>query len=148
MMLGDAATYQPDRFNIVRNTQTLIKLALLDPGQVQRLFGLPAEKDIEPVTIMATFARSIDGDYQWMMKSPRYARSSGEHEVPVHSYGYGQGFRFFNHSKGAPMFRRIFRGPIAPGYLDGQFAAAVPVSYTFRPTQACAFPESERLTCR
>lgn len=130
--------FQLESFAPVRNAYIMMKLTLLRPKDIGRIFKMRA---VNFSNIMTTAAKSIDGDYQWMEESPAYARSDGV-PAPAKAPGYGYGHRFapFAGAEQQAIFRRLFKGPLAPGYLTGPFAAALPQTYRFRPTEECSYP--------
>lgn len=133
---------QTERFDVARNALILMRLSLLAPSDINNVFSA-GKVDSSATNIMVNFARSIDGDYQWMSESPPYARISGPPLAASVPYNYGiYRFKLFAGPVQRQVFRGIFRGPLAPGYLKGAFSEALPQNYTFRPTEACSFPNS------
>jgi hypothetical protein len=146
MALDIGGYLDPDKFSPVRNASTLMKMSLLSRGQVALLLGRQLPKS--SLNVMSQFAHSIDGDYQWMTLSPKYARTSFPFQAPEdeglkRSYSY-RVYPDWRRPQDRAAFRRIFSGPLNPGFLAGSFSTAVPKDYTFRPTADCPFPNTRQ----
>nr|WP_294810182.1 zinc dependent phospholipase C family protein [uncultured Sphingomonas sp.] len=143
MALDRGGKFDPARFAIVYNARTLSRLALLDPSGLNRIAGRGAyaASIAADGNILFRFARSIDGDYQWLPDAPPYARADGKH-VSGGRYGYPGGMRYWAEADlRDQVFRKLFIGPVAPGLSVGVEGSILPEDYPYRPSLACPFPD-------
>jgi hypothetical protein len=126
-------SFDPSKYAIVANSITLSKLALLDGTGLAKITGRRTDNGDAQGNIMFRFARSIDGDYQWMEKAPPYARAEGPHDGN-HSNGYQKGLILWtDQDLRDSVFRRIFIGPMSPSLHEPPAANSTFFSRTIIP---------------
>jgi hypothetical protein len=122
----------PEVFAPLHNALALSKVALMDVAGVRKLawvWGADADRILAPdapgrASLLFDMLRSIDGNHQWQPFGLPYASVGGVAHRPVdpmeRRYGYGPGqerpgFQLFvDESLRAPVFLRLFKGPLAP----------------------------------
>lgn len=127
--------FDPEKFNAIRNAVTLSKLAMLDASQLNLLvkragitgtiFGTDLYSPDTFVNVLYGSLGSIDGNHQWQEYPLPYPRISGDgisrdDSNNPESFGYSYssskgGFRLWQDCEVRDqVFKRIFKGPIAP----------------------------------
>lgn len=170
-MFGSGAKFDPQRYAVAYNSVVMAKLTLLDEDGLLRLLAAAGVSldtvgdslryngpaPAYPTGVLFNGVRSIDGSFQWMGVAPPFPRSAGfslNQEANVlhkREFGYrdeagnSQMFIWGNEEARRKLFRKIFKGPIAPGIdspLSG-FSAILPSSYPFKMCASNPFPDGE-----
>lgn len=154
----NAASFDPERFNAVRNAITLSKLTLLSAATLNRLVeGYSGQYNTRygrqlfvgngtDFNILYGTVRSIDGNHQWMRQAPPYLRrglaSYNRAPTPEYGRGFPDGFRLWQDPTARrQVFTRIFHGPLNPGLTD-----LVPAGYPYVCTPQDPFALSSSLS--
>ncbi|MDH5302270.1 MAG: hypothetical protein OEW58_13010 [Gammaproteobacteria bacterium] len=149
-------TFDPDKFNVVKNSIVMAKLTLLGADGLNELVSraginkfpkyktFPLFFDEPGFSIFTKSVRSIDGNHAWMPVAPRNPRKEGfvdnssEDERHFGYYltedGFTQiGFKLWQEEEvREKVFLAIFSGPLAPGleYPQSQgIKRVIPVDY-------------------
>ncbi len=121
--------FNPEKFSVMNNAIVLSKLALLDAHGLEQLAKTLGANpsDYQPYVdnfknIVAGAFANIDGNHQWMIKSPPLPRSFAEIVHNAYpdkfkdSFASDDGFVLWrNENLRNSIFRRIFTGPVSPG---------------------------------
>lgn len=154
MHLDDKTSFNPTRFNAAYNAVVLSKMTLLAPDQLNKLaqdFGLQGRDLFSPsgrYNILAGAVRSIDGNHQWNKHAPPYLRQKGfpdKRSNAERTYGYEGGFILWADIEARKkIFRKIFKGPIAPSLetaAEYGFQPLIPDEYPYKVTGENPFPD-------
>jgi hypothetical protein len=145
MVLDANGRFSPEHFNVVYNAVVLSKLALLDADALNLLMKKKvfAAKPLERSNLLLRFARSIDGNHQWLQKPPPYPRSNQQHGCGD-PYGYPPNFVLWtDNATRKRVFNGLFKGPLSPGLeipATLGLPPALPEGYPYRPSVANPFP--------
>jgi hypothetical protein len=140
MFLTGDGTFDTQRYTVIHNAMVLARLALLDENGLNTIAG--KELYGEKSNIIFRFASSIDGNHQWLPKSPPYPRKTG---IPIcgDSNGYPTGFPLWNGTENRKIFMSIFKGPLSPALetpTDLGLEPALPEAYPYKPTAKNPYP--------
>lgn len=152
MALDENGKFTLEKFNVVNNAVILAKLSLLNHTGINDLItksGSEVFAGNSNMNILDGFLKSIDGNHQWFTTAPAYPRennllSLGEASHRVHGYNLPDGFLFWNNVElRNKIFRKIFKGPIAPGLEYPQQFGLTPIlskKYSYQTCSAIPFP--------
>lgn len=154
MHLDDKTSFNPTRFNAAYNAVVLSKMTLLAPDQLNKLaqdFGIQGRDLFSPTgryNILAGAVRSIDGNHQWNKHAPPYLRQTGfpdKRSNAERTYGYEGGFILWADIEARKkIFRKVFKGPIAPSLetaAEFGFQPLIPEEYPYKVTAENPFPD-------
>jgi len=120
--------FDPDKFNVINNAITMVKLSLLDAKGINDLVSqvmnttttLYTENNFDTSNILFGMLKNMDGNHQWMRLAPPYAREAGYKDElwpQERSYGYSNGVPLWSNCAARnQVFRQLFKGPVAQGF--------------------------------
>ncbi|MBF0397443.1 MAG: hypothetical protein HQK78_11765, partial [Desulfobacterales bacterium] len=154
--------FNPDKYAVVKNSITLVKLTLLSPNELNRLasdFGITGftkyghslfEETGAPFNILFKAVANIDGNHQWQHMALPYPRRVGTPKDRIYGYPFstengGSGFRLWEDPQAREkVFVKIFVGPLNPGLEQpGKFGLSeiIPTNYAFKGCEKVPFPD-------
>jgi len=164
MHLDYSNKFNPDKFNVIYNAVVLAKLTLLGADELNRLIDISGVRsfsvyagntlyyDESPFNILYNAIGSIDGNFAWMGIAPYFPRDSNHDDTSSdedRTFGYLanngiDGFKIWVEPEVRDkVFKKIFKGPIAPGIefpSDVAQSELLPNYYTERVCAGNPFP--------
>ena len=150
--------YNPEKFNVMSNAITMVKLSLLDANGLNDLVSqvtstqttLYKENNFDTSNILFGMLKNMDGNHQWMELAPPYARESGYTDIKwpaERDYGYSNGMPLWNNcAVRDQVFRKLFKGPVAQGFEQPSligFSEVAPAGLAVLGSSSQPFPDGQ-----
>lgn len=147
MSMRQDGTFDKQSYAVIYNAVVMAKLALLDKQGLQTLANYASSNTIinsSFTNLIAPAFTSIDGNHQWMEKSPPLPNSQNIYSADLHSYSSAEGFLLWKGDLRDTLFRKLFKGPISPGIDNPEligFSDIIGNNYPYKVCESAPFPD-------